>query len=290
MTSEFVNGCIGGLIGIIISHPFDTIKTRIQSQTSNSFKSALLKGKLYNGLSYPLYGIMMEKSIVFGFYNLAREYNCNNFTSGLIGGFMSTVIVTPIDKMKILYQNNIINNQSNIIKNNTNIHKLQFNNKFNIIGELYKGFIPTIFRETPGFGIYFYTYNYLTEKYNNVNNMNKCKEKKDISLFKTFMFGGLSGFFSWIFIYPSDLIKTKYQSQNELKKNNIKIIETNKSNILISIIKDIWRENNTNNSIFLGIKNYYRGFYLAIMRAFPLHGGVFLGYEISKNILFLATI
>ena len=32
-----------------------------------------------------------------------------------------------------------------------------------------------------------------------------------------------------------------------------------------------------------GVKNYYRGFGLAILRAMPLHGGVFLGYELSKT-------
>ena len=69
---------------------------------------------------------MIEKSIVFGFYNKSKEYGLNNFWSGIIGGFMSTLIVTPIDKIKISLQNK------------TKIQSSQ----------LYKGFIPTVFRET----------------------------------------------------------------------------------------------------------------------------------------------
>jgi hypothetical protein len=33
----------------------------------------------------------------------------------------------------------------------------------------------------------------------------------------------------------------------------------------------------------MGCRNFYKGFSLAIMRAMPLHGGVFLGYEMSKS-------
>ena len=229
MPNDFVYGLIGGLTGTIISHPFDTIKTRIQSETAINIKSAIKMKKLYSGITPPLFGIMLEKSIVFGFYEKMKILGYNDFISGLVGGFISTIIVTPIDRLKINYQNNIS------IKNIK-------------ITSLYKGFTPTIFRETPGFGIYFSTYNYLNKNYNSNN-----------YLWNNFIFGSISGLTSWIFIYPSDLIKTKFQSSTNIS--------------LINVIKNI------------GIFNFYRGFSLAIMRAMPLHGGVFLGYELSKRLL-----
>lgn len=231
MQNEFVNGLCGGFFGTLVSHPFDTIKTRIQSNTASTIKQAFLMKNLYAGLTPPLVGIMLEKSIVFGFYNKAKEYKLNDFYSGLVGGFMCTLIVTPVDRIKICFQN-----------------KQQF-----VLTGLYKGFIPTICRETPGFGIYFTTYNYLTNNFN-----------KEHSLSKTFISGALSGLNAWIFIYPSDLIKTKIQSSKE----DIGIVNT---------IKNIYYVNNG------GFKNFYRGFSLAIMRAMPLHGGVFVGYELSKK-------
>jgi hypothetical protein len=148
----------------------------------------------------------------------------------MLAGFISTVIVTPIDRLKIHFQNS---------------------SKTKLMS-LYKGFIPTIFRETPGFGIYFTTYNYLNSNYN-----------KNNSLAKHFIYGSLSGLSAWLFIYPADLIKTRYQA-NQIK--------------LMDIITGIY--NNNNNK---GLLNFYSGFSLAIMRALPLHGGVFLGYEMSKK-------
>jgi hypothetical protein len=105
--SDFLYGLCGGCSGVLISHPFDTIKTRIQSNTVTTIKQAIQMRNLYSGLFPPLFGIMLEKSIVFGFFDLAKKNNINNFYSGIIGGFMSTLIVTPIDRIKINLQNKI---------------------------------------------------------------------------------------------------------------------------------------------------------------------------------------
>ncbi len=249
--NDFIYGLFGGFTGTLISHPFDTIKTRIQSNTVPTIKQAVLMKRLYSGITPPLVGIMLEKSIVFGFYEKAKQQGLNNFTSGLIGGFMSTVIVTPVDRLKINYQNNELK------LNSLQTVKQVFNPK-----NLYKGFTPTIFRETPGFGIYFSVYNHLVNNYNQENN-----------LAKTFLFGSLSGFTAWIFIYPSDLIKTNYQSEHN---GNLSLSQT---------IKKIYNTPNTSNQFINPFKNFYRGFGLAILRAMPLHGGVFLGYELSKKYL-----
>ena len=235
---EFACGMIGGIVGTLFSHPPDTIKTRIQSKTSNNIKEALKMGNLYRGVSAPLIGIGFEKLIVFGFYGECKKYGLSDGISGLISGFASTLVVVPVDRIKILMQN-----KETITKN---LFKPS---------SLYKGFSITLFRETPGFGIYFTTYNKLTNKFNN--------EK---SLLKSFIFGSLSGFTSWIFIYPSDLIKTKYQSIK-----NTSIVSVN------HVIKQIYKNN--------GLTGFYSGFSFAILRAIPLHGGVFLGYEYSKKIL-----
>ena len=246
--NDFTYGLFGGFVGIIVSHPFDTIKTRIQSNRQLSFNDALKMRKLYSGIVPPLVGVMLEKSIVFGFYEKSKQHGLNNFWSGIVGGFISTIIVTPVDRLKINFQNNELK------INNFETAKKIFHPK-----NLYKGFTPTIFRETPGFGIYFSTYNYLTTKFNS-----------NIDLAKTFIIGSLSGLSAWTFIYPSDLIKTNYQS------NQSKLT-------LPQTIKEIWQNNNKSNTFSTGFKNFYRGFNFAILRAMPLHGGVFLGYEFSKK-------
>lgn len=235
--NEFLYGTIGGMTGILLSHPFDTIKTRLQSKQSMTFKEAFLQKKLYSGLIPPLLGVMLEKSIVFGCYDIANKKGYHPMISGLFGGAMSTIIVTPIDRIKIALQNKTLIPWSN----------------------LYKGFLPTLCRETPGFGIYFSTYSYLSR----FNPENKP--------YKHFLFGCASGGAAWLFIYPSDFIKTRMQSNTNDK--------------ITYIIKDIWTFQNPSYSFIKGIRNMYRGWSLAMMRALPLHGGVFLGYEYSKRIL-----
>ena len=234
MNNEFLYGMVGGSVGVITSHPFDTIKTRIQSKTNLTIKDAIKSGSLYRGLSAPLIGVMIEKSIVFGFYEKSKLLIKNDFINGIIGGLMCSLIVTPIDKIKIHYQNKNVDNKL-------------------MLKGLYRGFIPTVLRETPGFGIYFCTYNHLNYNYNYNKNLGKH-----------FIFGSLSGLSAWLFIYPMDLIKTKIQSSTE--KIEIK-----------QVIKNIY-----NNG---GLPNFYKGFSLACMRCMPLHGGVFLGYEMSKKYL-----
>lgn len=233
--SDFISGSIGGLVGVIISHPIDTIKTRVQIGSVLNVKNAIKMGNFYSGIKPLLLGIPLEKSIVFGFYNLSKNYGLNNFWSGIVGGFMSTLIVTPIDYFKINLQN----------KNQISLKNIKLNN-------IYRGFVPTVCRETPGFGIYFTTYNYLNNNYN--------YEK---SYFKNFCFGGLSGLMAWIFIYPSDLVKTKLQDKNNTQ--NIR-----------EIVSDVYKNN--------GFRGFYKGFHFAAARAIPLHAGVFLGYELSKKI------
>jgi solute carrier family 25 carnitine/acylcarnitine transporter 20/29 len=236
---DFLSGMVGGMVGTVLSHPLDTAKTRIQSGNSKTILDAIKKGNLYRGVSAPLFGIGLEKLIVFGFYGECKKIGLSDGLSGLVGGFLSTIIVVPVDRIKIIMQN-----------------KEQINKSLFTPKSLYKGFGITLFRETPGFGIYFTTYNKLT------NNFNKEK-----NLLKSFCFGSISGLVSWIFIYPSDLIKTKYQSIKDIKKTNS----------VIQVINSIYKND--------GPKGFYRGFSLAIMRALPLHGGVFLGYELSKKFI-----
>ena len=236
---EFASGLIGGVVGTIISHPADTIKTRIQSGSASTLYQSIKMGNMYRGVSAPLFGIGFEKLIVFGFYGECKKRGLSDGLSGLVGGFAATLVVVPVDRIKIIMQN-----------------KEQITRNVFMPKSLYKGFSITLFRETPGFGIYFTTYNKLTDNFN--------KEK---TLPKSFVFGSLSGLTAWIFIYPSDLIKTRYQA----------VRETCGDNTVNKVIANIYKTD--------GMRGFYRGFHFAIMRALPLHGGVFLGYEYSKKYL-----
>ena len=42
--NDFISGSLGGLMGVLISHPIDTIKTRVQIGSTQNIKSAIKMG------------------------------------------------------------------------------------------------------------------------------------------------------------------------------------------------------------------------------------------------------
>lgn len=78
MALEFVAGCVGGAAGVVVGHPFDTIKVRLQTQNAANPRyrgtwhcfTQTLKGEsvrgLYKGMSSPLAGVSLVNAVVFG--------------------------------------------------------------------------------------------------------------------------------------------------------------------------------------------------------------------------------
>lgn len=243
---DYINGGIGGICGVLISHPFDTLKTRSQNnikttwQSKSKFKLLL---SLYRGIVPPLISVGLEKAIVFGTFETSKRFfisslnlenNVLNLMSGGVAGFTASFIVTPLERMKILLQSN---------KN------LDISRRY-----LFKGLSATFFRETPGFAIYFTVYEYLKRKF-------YTEHGNEITPYASFLFGGLSGMISWIPIYPPDRVKT--------------IMQTNKNSKLIDVIKYIYVSD--------GLRGFYKGFHFSLMRAIPLHAGTFMTIELMKQ-------
>jgi hypothetical protein len=201
ISKSFLYGGISGMFGVILSHPIDTIKTSIQEKITLSYKINDLH-KLYRGISAPLIGVGLEKAVVFGIYETISKKYMNkadpwkkNIVSGACAGLGASLIVTPVDRIKILLQTN------NQIKRTLSLRYL------------YSGLSATFTRKTPGFAIYFTVYESLK---------NYFYESKPIPKYGSFIFGGFAGAIAWIFIYPQDRIKTKIQaSQENLKFINI---------------------------------------------------------------------
>jgi hypothetical protein len=204
--NHYVKGAISGMFGILISHPIDSIKTHMQTNKNMStfhYKPT----NLYRGITSPLLGVGLEKSLVFGTYNYCRNNKINIPISGAISGFIASLIVSPYERIKILRQNQTKFNLSECT-----------NPSF-----LFKGLSATFTREVPGFAIYFSTYEYLKNKF-------YTSQNKEIDIVSSFVFGGIAGSNAWIFIYPQDRIKTIIQSNNNSKVNIMNLIKTTYQN------------------------------------------------------------
>ncbi|CAI2183897.1 18455_t:CDS:2 [Funneliformis geosporum] len=127
-------GSIAGMAGKLIEYPFDTIKTRLQSQSSDHkqfkgpldcFRQTLAHegyGGLYRGLSSPLVGAMLENACLFLAYNhiqtMIREYTTPNYNksqppsltmshfciSGALSGSLASFLLTPVELIKCKLQ------------------------------------------------------------------------------------------------------------------------------------------------------------------------------------------
>lgn len=189
---NFAIGAISGTVGIAISHPFDTIKTCIQDQKPIQFNIR----SLYKGFVPPLLGVGLEKAVVFGIYTNSFTYLKNRSIddkysiplSGALSGLMASLVVTPVDRIKILLQTDATINYKRI----TPFY-------------LFRGLSATFTRETPGFAIYFSVFEGMKYRF---------YTSKDMEITKTasFLYGGLSGAVAWVFIFPQDCIKTKMQA------------------------------------------------------------------------------
>jgi hypothetical protein len=231
----FAYGYISGMAGIIASHPFDTAKTCIQDK---KLIPRTLSG-LYRGILPPLFGVGLEKAIVFGTFQNTIDYTHSNAISGALAGLTASIVVTPVERIKILLQTSSGSGSSSGIRF-AELTKLS---------SLFKGLGATWTREIPGFAIYFSVFNGLKEK------------TLQMTPYHSFGYGMLSGATAWVFIYPQDRIKTYLQSK----------VDTELKVSYKSAIQDILRDG--------GIMKLYRGFSFALMRAVPLHATTFTVME-----------
>jgi len=178
--TNFGYGYLAGMMGIVVSHPVDTLKTKYQLTNKFVFK------QLYKGILPPIIGVGLEKAVVFGVYESTIKYTNSDIISGGLSGLCASIVVTPFERLKILLQTGQTLN---------GIQKIN----------LFQGLSATLTRETPGFAIYFSVYNKLKN------------QDKDIHPIRSFGYGALAGIAAWTFIYPQDRIKTHMQAARDSK-------------------------------------------------------------------------
>lgn len=128
---DIAAGSIGGMAGKIIDHPFDSIKVKLQHQTTlgtagfsgpwDCFQRTLRYegyAGLYRGLSIPLFGAIFETAIIFTANGLFRraliaagdiaEHEMlplrQVFVSGAAAGAAAALVLTPVELVKCRLQ------------------------------------------------------------------------------------------------------------------------------------------------------------------------------------------
>jgi solute carrier family 25 carnitine/acylcarnitine transporter 20/29 len=178
--SDLFASTIAGATTVLSGYPLDTLKTWKQSK---HIEKPTIWG-VYRGVWAPLGAQSLITTSLFGIHKKANSYGYNHYQSGMVSGFLSSIIISPIELYKVRKQNEL---------------------SFKRISP-FLGLWATIARETPAACIFFGSYYAQKQFY----------EEKEWNV-PALIPGGISGVLSWAFTYPIDVVKTRVQSSIPLK-------------------------------------------------------------------------
>ncbi|XP_038622337.1 mitochondrial basic amino acids transporter isoform X1 [Tachyglossus aculeatus] len=270
MALDFLAGCVGGAAGVLVGHPFDTVKVRLQVQnverplyrgTFHCFQSIVKQESvfgLYKGIGSPMMGLTFINALVFGVQGnairaLGKDTPLNQFLAGSAAGAIQCVICCPMELAKTRLQ-----------LQGTGEYKLKaktYKNSLDCLVKIYRqeglrgintGMLSTLIRETPSFGFYFLTYDCLTRALG-------CELEDGFVVPKLLLAGGMSGIVSWLSTYPVDVIKSRLQADGVRGAKQY-------SGILDCVRKSYRAE---------GWRVFTRGLTSTLLRAFPVNAATF---------------
>ncbi|KAG7464983.1 hypothetical protein MATL_G00171380 [Megalops atlanticus] len=293
---DFIAGWIGGASSVVVGHPLDTVKTRLQAGKGykNTLHCVLMiyqkesVSGFFKGLSFPLASITLYNSVVFGFFSNTQRiisklrYGDGRHPSGMLDltlasmmtGFVSVGLGAPVDLVKIRLQMQTqpllaenLHLAGNVPLRSVGIQgQTVYRGPVHCIGSilqseglpgLYRGGGAMMLRDVPGYTLYFIPYTLLCDWLNPDRN----SSPHPCSIW---LAGGLAGSISWVTATPADVVKSRLQA-DALHQRKYK-------GILHCIVKSYKTE---------GIHVFFRGATVNAVRGFPMSATMFLGYELS---------
>ena len=281
---ELIAGAVAGSAGIFVGHPLDTLKVRMQMlpRTSSASVSTLMfhsqYGSVWKGVGAPVAMAGVLNAQIFFTYGRSSELWNSHFDlqtedpsvlrdgiCGLFTGFLSAFIMCPTEHVKTRLQTQ---HKSNVMLSNTpgdviyrnGFHATQHIVETTGLTGLFRGFIATAARQGPSFAVYFASYNSLKDQ--------ASQHYQKDSLLASITAGGIAGSLSWAVIYPIDLIKNRIQAMP---------LDSKVNHSMTAVTRQFIHEN--------GWKALFRGFWLTVIRAFPVNGVIFPTYELTVKAL-----
>lgn len=291
MATEFFAGWVGGLSTLIVGHPFDTVKVRLQGVAfdhrqvtyRNSMDCALkiLKSDgvtgFYRGVAAPMLSVGVANAAMFGTYaqvlgyftaqrqleesfsesmrNSAHLSLFENVCCAAAGGVAHALVMTPFEMVRIRLQT------ADMFPHRKYFGAIDCARTIYREGgmkKLYRGLQATILRDVPGTIVYLGSYGIIRQI--------MPPEQGRINVCATLFAGGCAGVAQWLVVFPLDTIKTRRQ-----------IAKCGQYVDLVHVARDLW--------ITEGLPGFYYGIAPALCRAFIANGACFVGLE---SVLFLS--
>ncbi|XP_072256829.1 solute carrier family 25 member 48 isoform X1 [Pyxicephalus adspersus] len=293
---DFVAGYLGGAASVIVGHPLDTVKARLQAGQGygNTFNCILRIYRnenvagFFKGMSFPLASIAIYNSVVFGVYSNAQRFisqhrhtdrKCSRdlidlTCASMLAGLVSVGIGGPVDLVKIKLQMQAQTSLSEGLSLNQKTSLFYYQTTYRgpihcvycILRQegftgMYRGAGAMILRDVPGYCIYFIPYTYICEWLT-------LDHHNTPSAFSVWLAGGIAGAISWGTATPMDVVKTRLQADGLYKQK-------------YKGVKDCISQSYQNE----GLQVFFRGFTVNAIRGFPMSAAMFLTYELSLKAL-----
>lgn len=275
---DIAAGTMGGLAVVLVGHPFDTTKTRLQTAPVGFYTTTLdcvrktLRWEgfagFYTGIWSPITGQMFLRACSFTTfhntlkYQISHDPNSNGhanlqqlFISGAVAGFCLAFIESPIDFIKTRLQCQIFEQQQNSSfkpKYRTVIECVKY--KINNYGfmSLYRGFWGTMIRNVPANSVFF-PVNELVKRYFAKRDGIPVGE---VSISQNLIAGGCAGLCYWVGTFPLDVVKARMQSADIQKKIS-----------WLGTVRHVYRSG--------GLRAFRNGIVPCVIRAIPACGTMF---------------
>ncbi|KAJ5169963.1 uncharacterized protein N7500_002746 [Penicillium coprophilum] len=283
-------GAAGGLCAVIVGHPFDLVKVRLQTAEKGIYSGAMdvvrrtvaregLARGLYAGVSAPLVGVTPMFAVSFWGYDVGKtlvnkfstvpikndtpQYSIAQISSaGFFSAIPMTLITAPFERVKVLLQ---IQGQKTLAPG----EKPKYSGGMDVVRQLYKeggirsvfrGSAMTLARDGPGSAAYFAAYEYIKRTLTPKDAEGNVTG--ELSLSAVVCAGGAAGIAMWIPVFPVDTVKSRLQSAPGKPT-------------MSGVIRSVYASG--------GFKAFFPGFGPALARAVPANAATFLGVELAHK-------
>ncbi|KAI1822088.1 mitochondrial carrier domain-containing protein [Xylaria intraflava] len=284
---SFAAGGFGGVCAVVVGHPFDLVKVRMQTAEKGVYSSAIdvvrksvardgLRRGLYAGVSAPLVGVTPMFAVSFWGYDLGKQLVTSvsppSPDGGLsiaqisAAGFFSaipmTAITAPFERVKVILQvqgQRLKPGEEPKYKGGVDVVRQLY--REGGIRSVFRGSAATLARDGPGSAAYFAAYEYIKRRLT-PRDPATGKPQGDLSLVAVTCAGGAAGIAMWIPVFPVDTVKSRLQ--------------TAEGNVTLGgVVRELYARG--------GFKAFFPGFGPALARAVPANAATFLGVELAHQ-------
>ncbi|KZV93798.1 mitochondrial carrier [Exidia glandulosa HHB12029] len=284
LVKSFIAGGFGGVAAVLVGHPFDLTKTRLQTAAPGTYtgaadvvKKALARDGalgLYRGVVPPLIGVTPIFAISFWGYDVGKRLvfaATPNRTSDTLSipelaaaGFFSaipqTLVAAPVERAKVLLQASHRQGGSEAkYKGVFDVFRVLY--REGGVRSIFRGSFATLMRDGPGSAAYFAAYEVAKKALTP-----EGQSPSQLNLGAIIVAGGTAGVAMWSIAIPPDVVKSRLQSAPT----------GTYSGFMDCVRKTIAAD---------GVGALWKGFGPAMARAFPANAATFLGVEASRKLL-----